>query len=430
MRRSLSIHFRNILLCVIVGLMSGSCIYDNIVEHDSVGEQSDVVRFVFKINAQGAAASQKPDDIVEAVRSLRVIIIDESGCLEVNERVPLSAPEYIAKTFNYIFVRPLKQGNKRVFLIANEESVKEVYLTGSTENAPSTSLRTMLDNFKIDSGGSADYTGNAFADVLNRVYFKNDYSQMMSGNTIALPYSAYYEVAMSPGALDEPAQMEQPMYLVPVAAKFDFVFTNYRKYDAYVDDIIISSLNSHNYLNAQLDNSEKRRKLLDGTDNVWWIDWLEACTREAQKADNPNLFNDLWGWIAKYRMPVPDEQMEELSLNKDNEVWMLRKIVDMSDPDKMSLGPYYVPESLNIPEGPAGQSYSLTFKVHDRTGENEYTEVTTLPDNKIETLKALFRATHVIINVEFYERRTEIYVEIAPWTEKKFWGFVQQDDDY
>ena len=430
MKRWLSIHFRKVLLCVTVGLLSGSCIYDRTEGDDSLDERDDKVQFVFRISAGKNSAPQQPADIVEIVKSLRVIVIDQSGRLDVNEKVPLPMPETAAKDFSHIFTRFLKSGDKRVFLVANEESAGAVFLTGSTgipAGLPLTNLTAMLDYFKADPENrtTSDHTGDTFADLLNRVYFKNDYSRMSDGTAIALPYSACYEVEMS----SLPGQPERPMYLVPAAAKFDFEFTNYRRSDAYVDDIILSSLNSHNYLNAQLADSEKRRNTPYGATDMWWIDWLEACARDSQNAENPNLVNEKWGWITDYRMPVPDEKMRDLSL-KGEEVWRVEQIVDMSKPSKLSLGPFYVPESFNPSRSEPGiaakQSYSLTFKVHD----DAETEVTTLSGNMIDPLKALFRATHIIIHVQFYEREAEIYAEIVPWTEKTFSGYVQQDEDF
>ena len=433
----LSTHIINVLLFAIVGLVSGSCIYDNDGGTDVDGQEALIV---FKISTEGASAMQATD-IIETVKSLRVIIIDERGRLDINEKVTLQAPEYAAKNFSYIFVGSLKPGTKRVYLVANEESAGEVQLTertGIPDNIPLTSLTALLDWFGADPGNIAEsgYTGKTFARVLDRVYFKNDYSRITSGNTIALPYSAYYEIDtehyLQNGPDGEKGPEERPLYLVPVAAKFDFVFTNYRKYDAYVDDIVISSLNSHNYLNAQLDDSEKRRKLPDGTTNVWWIDWLEACARESQSAEDNGSFNQRWGWIAKYGMPVENEAMTELPLNSGKNVWMVERLVDKSNPSRISVGPFYVPESFNVPypsSDGAGQSYSLTFKVHDGTGAEDAEEVTTLSGYTLDALKALFRATHTIVYVQFYESKADIYAEIVPWSERLFMGYVQQDDD-
>lgn len=440
-----SIHITGVLLCIVAGLMLSSCIYDS---DDAPGSEDaeNGVQFIFSINTLGADESQRQGKVVETVKSLRIIVIDkESRRLDINERLDLPQ-QYSAKNFSYIFIRSLKNpGAKQVYLVANEESVGEVFFTGdSAESAadmPTTSLKAMLDYFAADTAedGEENYTGGSFIDLLDRVYFKNS-CQIANGET-ALPYSAYYELDESDlyDRNNKPlTKIEKQMYLVPVAAKFDFVFTNFRKETACIEDVIISSVNSHNYLNAMLDDSEKRRSMPDGTQNVWWIDWLEACAAGSQTADDtdePDGYNGRWGWIRNYKMPVEDEEMRRLSLRsledewRESE-WKVGKLVNIKNPSSISKGPYYVPESFNRLAGAGAgdlrQYYSLTFKVRDDGSD----EVQTLEDYEIDTLGALFRDTHIIIYVEFYESEAEIYAEIAPWEQRVFLGYVQQDDDY
>lgn len=451
------IHIITVLLGAVVGLSLNSCIYDKIAE-EQVADQlrGDEMQFILKINAVGADTAQ-PTDMVETVNSLRVIMIDENGRLNVNERITL--PGYAAKTFSYIYVRSLNAGKKRIFLVANEDSVGEVKLTDNT-GVPSgmklTSLREMLNFFKADSpDDETAATGNTFADVLNRVYFKNDYAKMTTGNKIALPYTAYYELEMD-NMMDNPLmKVEQVMYLVPVAAKFDFVITNYRKYEAYLYDIGISRVNNHNYLNAQLDDSEKFRPRPSaaasgsdsgvgagsgtdtgsGSEKLWWIDWLEECALGSSAMDSEDAlagYNGRWGWISKYYMPLPNEPMTELYLNpttgQQTKLCTLAGLVDKNNPSRATLGPFYVPESLNRDiNSVTGQSYSLTFVVGD---SSEPGIIHTLPGNVIDTLGALFRDTHVIIYVDFYESKADIYAEVVDWVYVPFLGYVWQDEDY
>lgn len=458
MRSFLSRYIRTMLLCTIAGFLCCSCIFDKFDDEiEPALGQGDLMHFILQIGALGTSSTQ-PNDIVEMVNSLRVIVIDkETGQLDVNEKVSLALPEYTAKNFKYLFVRNLNHGDKRVFLIANEEQVGQVSLTDKTgvpTDLPLTSLSALLDYFKVDkvekpateaTGDGTEppvetptnFVGNTFANVLNRVYFKclNEYK--ISGNKILLPYSAYYELNVEQG--ESPiTQMEQTLHLVPVATKFDFVITNYRRHAAYVDNIVISSLNSHNYLNAQLNEQEQRRSRPNETEKIWWIDWLESCASESQKTSSSDGLNLEWGWIEKYEMPLPNEPMVKLALNTGNQTWKMDALVNMSQPSTLFLGSFYVPESLNLvtplpTEGDSAadsvaeavQTYSLTFEVHDETEKDH----TTLEGNVIDTLKSLFRATHVIIYVEFYESEAAIYTEIVPWTVVPFKGYVQIDDE-
>ena len=448
------IHIGMVLLCMVAGSMFTACIYDDGADLGMDG-QADGVQFVFSISALGADASQRQGSVSEVVKSLRVVVIDSNrGRLDINEKVNLPG-QYAAKNFIYTFIRSLNSGAKQLFLIANEESVSELFFTDGAseipEDVPRTSLTAMLDYFVADSAEESrtDYTGELFAEVLNRVYLKNSYS--IEGGEIALPYSAYYELNESElydRNNNRLTRIEKPMYLVPVASKFDFVFTNFRKEAVCIDDVIISSINSHNYLNAQLDNAEKRRTMPDGTKNVWWIDWLEVCAAGSHTADDlepgPNDdsyesggYNGRWGWIRNYKMPVADEKTVALSLRDSGDEghdpdWTVGRLINIKTPPAITKGPFYVPESFNRPSSYSGskddlrQYYSLTFKVHDDGSD----EVQLLENFEIDTLGALFRDTHIVIYVEFYESKAEIYAEIAPWSEVIFVGYVQQDDDY
>lgn len=441
----LSIHIRNVLLCVLAGLMFSACIYDRYDGPDDGGGMQLVVR----VSTLGADASQRQPRAVETVNSLRIIVIDKnSRRLDLNEKVDLSQ-SYAAKNFSYVFIRSLTgSGAKQVYLVANEESVGEVsFVEGAAaipEKVPTTGLTALLDYFKADpeDASEADYTGGTFADVLNRVYFRNAFP--IEDGEVALPYSACYEWD-EPELYDKdtPVKIEKQMYLVPVAAKFDFVFTNFRKEAVCIDDVVVSAFNSHNYLNARLAESEKKRTKPDGTQDVWWIDWLEACAEGSQTAGEPDEkdktggYNGMWGWIRDYKMPVADEPMAKLSLREaeDDAVetdWTVGPLINIKNPPALIKGPYYVPESFNHPDsydGAAGdlrQYYALTLKVHDEGSE----EVHELGPYEIDTLGALFRDTHIIIYVEFYESEAEIYVEIAPWGKSIVKGYVQQDDEY
>ena len=451
--KALFIPIRSVLLCLLAGLVLSSCIYDP--EEDSGANGADGgVQFIFSISTLGSDTAQQQAKIVETVNSLRIIVIDQnSRRLEINEKVDLPG-QSSAKRFSYTFIRNMHSGAKQIFLIANEESVGELlFAAGSPEipaAVPRSGLTAMLDYFGTDSGGgpATDYTGDALVDVLNRVYFENDYP--VESGKIALPYSAYYELGESElydRKNNRLTKIEKAMYLVPVAAKFDFVFTNFRKEAVCIDDVIIASLNSHNYLNAQLADTEKRRTLPDGTQNVWWIDWLEACAGGSQTADDleptpeedPNHtggYNGRWGWIRNYKLPVADEATVPLSLRTvesswNESDWKVGQLINIRTPPAITRGPYYVPESFNRPASYSGaaddlrQYYSLTFKVRDYGSD----EVQVLEDYEIDTLGALFRDTHIIIYVEFYESMAEIYAEIAPWEQRIFLGYVQQDDD-
>lgn len=414
------------LLSLLLVFMMSSCESDSLIGDETGGVEEDDVNIMFRINAIGAVAPGQSLEKIEKVKSLRIIIIDEEGNLEINEKASLEADEYRVSDFSYVFTRQLNSKTKKLFLIANEESIVGIELTDYEdlpENLPLGSLSELLDKFRPGDNSQEGYNGSAFERILNRIYFKNDYSSVTNestgettlvadGNSIYLPYSAFYNLEKTDMGF---SHLNNPFYLVPVATKIDFNFVSYRSHDTGINDILMCSVNSHNYLNAQLDESELT-KTLQGK-RVWWIDWLEACSRSSQTATDLEDFNSRWGWIEKYNMPVEEATIEK-SLNTDNEEWILERMADKNNPDRKQFGPFYLPESQN-PE------YSLSFKVVDLFTDEEIL----LEGYEIDTLKALFRGTHVIINVELYERAMDIYAEIVPWNQKVFIGYLQQDDD-
>lgn len=440
MKKKTSSQILSTLAITIVGMLLSSCIYET-PDSDADGiEDGDGVELTLKIGA--VAADSPTSGIVETVESLRIIMLNESGELEVNEKVQLPLAQYAASKFNYIYIRTLSAGRKNFYLVANEDRVGQVSMTdmsGMPEDLELESLPDLLDYFQPSTGeDNSVRNGQTFENALNRVYFGNDYDDLREGNNIYLPYSSHYVLDVRTHV-----KMESDMFLVPVATKFDFVITNYRQKNAKIDDIILSSVNSHNFLNAQLTPEEEER-LLDGN-KLWWVDWLQKCSVASETADDMVSFNRYWGWIKDYSLPLSGEATVEKILNPNKVNWTIDKLVDKMNPSKLTIGPFYFAESKNpVPENVEdliegvkdadgndieidydSQFYMLTFKLHDEDEE----EVTVLTGNYIDTLKALFRGTHVVVHVELYESKVDIYSEIYPWNDWKAQGFVQEADD-
>ena len=413
-----------------------SCVYDD--AEDFADSQADNVRIVLRINTLSSVNTAENSSIVEMIRSLRIIIIDESGYIDVNDRIVTDETAGEANGFDYTYMRVVSPGKKNIYLVANEESVSKVGITDYTDlptSLPLTNLTSLLSYYSAGSESTA--RGKNLERVLNRVYFETDYSIMHEGDAVYLPYSSMYEITINEPEEDSQSsvtRIENPLYLVPAAVKMDLTFVNYRKNNAQVDDVILYSFNSHNYLNAQLDEKELFRTF--NGEKTWWVDWLEACAKASQTAADNEAFNKEWGWIKYYRMPLPAEQKVGISLNPGKERWVVDALVDKNNPDKLKVGPFYLPESLQLdttspdevtdpddmPE-PGDQVYTMTFVVHNEDSEDVYT----LPGNRIPNLRALFRATHVEVTVEFHEDQVEIYAEVGPWVKRRFQGYVQEE---
>lgn len=400
-----------------------SCVFDK-AEDEPADTAGGSVPFVLRISTLANSAGAQSSPVVESIRSLRVIIIDNQGVLEVNETVDLEKLDYASGAFEYIYSTTLNVNTKRVYLIANEESVSDVGITDYTDlpsGIPVSTLPALLNHFKAESAESEQRMGRTFEKVLNRIYFKADYSDKVTDGKIYLPYSSFYELSVMDFGT---ARVERPLYLVPAATKIDFKFVNYRRFGVKINDIEVASLNRHNYLNAQLDGTETTR--IFGTSEMWWVDWMQQVAVNSHSAEDLEAFNEKWGWIKRYGMPV-DETPVLYGLNKWGEEWKLGAMVDKNNPDRISFGPFYLPESKNPASGVSDESqrYCLNFRIHDDSKDDDVY----LEGYEIDTLKTLFRGTHIIMEVELYDQAVEVYAEIAPWEFQPFWGYVQQEDD-
>ena len=422
--RSIHLIFKT-LAGVILATALSSCILEG-RDADAPQDPSDEnFRVLLSIRTLDATATQT-QEVTEAVKSLRIIIIDTQGNLEVNELADLDRTEYQSSQFDYYFTRTLNPYDKKLYLVANEEQATNIALTdteGLPADIPLSSLTALFDRFKVGATENGVPEGELLETALNRIYFENNYADYMSGNTIYLPYSSYYKlekINMIPG-------QPKMVYLVPVATKFDLQFTNYRQNGVKIEDVVLCSTNSHNYLNAQLPSEQQTRTF--GQGKLWWIDWMETCARNSQSAQDLEDFNNRWGWFENYGLPIADEPTIERSFNPDREDWSIGALVDKTNPQKMSAGPLYAAESVNIITDEDGanarQGYTLTFTMTDLS--NGETKV--LEGYEIDTLHTLFRGTHVSIIVDLYDKAVEVYAEINPWTMVRFRGFVQEDDD-
>ena len=433
--KALNTNIKLLLSGLLLGLFCSSCILDKTEEPDN-GEYVDLM---LNINTVGSA-NNSPSVVAEKLKSLRVIIIDESGRIDVNDKVQLPLAEYDSKNFVYTYRKQVNAGKKKIYLVGNEASVSDVRLTDSDiepEGMPLTSLTAALDFFKSEEGQiKEEFNGPDFENVLNSIYFSNSTLQPANGSSVYLPYTSYYEIDV-----EFLKKVNRTIYMVPAAVKWDFVITNYRMKDIKFEGIDIFGFNTYNYLNAKLDPSEQQ-KTINGQ-KTWWIDWLEACASGSQnlagedKTDDNGVYNQGWGWIEKYGLPMATEQIVTKQLKPLKGDWTVAKIPTTLKPEKIYIGPFYFPESKNLtrPEGltdkelgklkSTDQAYWVNFHLH----EVDDPEVTTLLNYHIDTVHSLFRATHVIVYVELYQSKVEIYAQIEPWRTSHFVGFVQQQED-
>ena len=394
---------------------------------------------------QTRASSDAATEVSEKVKTLRIIILSD-GFVEYNHCFDYSGSPVSAETFAHSLERSTVAGNKKIYLIANEESVTTLKfenpenLAEGIENGMS--LKTLLENFpkeKLPSQGTLGYSGvssgDEFETAINSAYFFPDYK--VNDNTIFLPYMGIYDGIEADNDPDK--VIEKTLYVVPVATKFTFNIRNFRKTKTQVFEFNLGKVNTSTYVMARL-NEEEQTKLYNNTP-YYWIDWLAKVGEEQKKLPESDYkaFNEKVGWIEKYNIPDDNELEKVIFKPESAQYWEIAGLVDKNNPSTLVLTGYY-PESKNLVEkeifNPSTnqmeemlvESYSVQLISRDeRDSEKDPFESAEM---EIEPLKTLFRNTHVKVNVDMYESIVEIFCEISPWTiSNPAKGFVEQKDD-
>lgn len=410
------------------------------------------------------STSSSSDEITERIKSLRIIILSD-GFIEYNQKFDYSqgesAPKKAEGTIETL-KRATVAGNKKFYLIANEESVPEIHFDGkSAADLPEgitdgNSLSDFLNHFtkdKLPSGGTLGFsnsgTGNKFEELINAAYFAPEYTPN-EDNEVYLLYTSYYDGITADD--DQTKTLTHTMYLVPAATKFTFNLYNYRNQPVVLDGMTLRALNSYNYIFAQLAESEKVKTLED--ESLWWVDWLEkvgngtnnAWEKSEHSIEDLDDYNQKVGWIENYFLPLANESTNspiDISLEKYNgEIWKVDQLRNIEEPPVITITRYFT-ESKNLGKRLVldeesnsyyevdGQLYQVQFKVHEIREGNIEAETSTSAFMNIDNLYALFRGTHVIIEVDMYESVVQVFclIEEWGWNETIYKGYVQEDDD-
>lgn len=391
----------------------------------------------------------------ELIKSLRIIILSD-GFIEYNDKFDYSSSGSIhAADLAHQLQRATVAGNKKFYFIANEESVPSLEFDTSLELPQGISEGMSLSEFlnhytkeKLPAGGTLGYTGagtgEEFETFLNCAVFTPDFS--FPDGIIYLPYSAYYQGLK---ATEDPDVTQTiTAYLVPTATKFTIKVKNYRKEDVEVLKIALAEVHTKSFLMANLDDSELYKNFA-GINNLYWIDWLRLVAEGSQAFtgnyedvyEDLGTFNNRAGWIENYSVPSNNNLKYRDTLEPSmNGQWFLNHLVDKDNPESFTIVKYY-PESIHTVvrkvynsetkqyEDKDVQAYFAQFKVIDRLGTDLPVEPYDSEDIEIDKLKSLFRATHVAIDVDIHESLVEIYCQIAPWSIRKFQGYVQEEED-
>lgn len=332
-----------------------------------------------------AGTATLPDN--EKMHSVRVIVLHNDGTVEHNKFYALDD----AQEQRSILLKVTPNEKKKIYLFANEESVSTVEGVSGND----TSLSEFFDSYK------EGMRMNDFAIAVKDLYFAPDYSD---GNPI--PMSSMYEID-----IPEKGVIEEIFYVVRVATKFTVNFFNWRGEEVTVENFSIESHADKNFLMAHVNSYPDTQNPETNQKYPTWIDWLKAVS-DASNVDSDAATNR-FGWLTDYRLPEQTTAKvythEGLKIGKPT--------VDIENPDNSKPGVanvvpvFYLPESKNLKQEGATivgeQEYTLSINIAGRAEPFVC---------KLDKLKALFRNTHLVVNVTMYNSN-EIVVDVIPYSE-------------
>lgn len=328
-----------------------------------------------------ASVAELPDN--EKMHSVRVIVLHEDETVEHNKHYPLEG----AQERKSIILKVKSGEKKRIYLFANEESVSAV--EGVTPE--SQSLTGFFDSYAEDAPG--------FAAAVNNLYFVPDYT---NGNPI--PMSSMYEIDFP-----EKGNYNGTFYVVRVATKFTINFTNWRDEEVKVNSISIAKHADRNFLMAHVNDTQQNRDLFNGK---IWIEWLKEVSDASHEDSSPEA-TEKAGWLKDYELP--GQANKEMTYIHNETVIVSKLEIDLTYPtnskpgmaDKLSV--FYLPESKNLKAGATDgeQEYTMTINIDGQEKPFSF---------PLPNLKALFRNTHVAVNITL-KVKDEIIVDVIPYSE-------------
>lgn len=328
-----------------------------------------------------AGTATLPDN--EKMHSVRVIVLHNDGTVEHNKFYALDD----AQEQRSILLKVTPNEKKKIYLFANEESVSAV--EGVADDSQS-----LTDFFE---GYTDSNEESGFEDAVNGLYFAPDYS---AGKPI--PMSSMYEIDFP-----EKGNFDGVFYVVRVATKFTVNFKNWRGEEVTVENFTIASHADKNFLMAHVNSYPDTQNHETNQKYPTWIDWLKAVS-DASNVDS-DAATEEFGWLTDYRLPEQTTAKvythEGLKIGKPT--------VDIEKPDNSEPGVasdvpvFYLPESKNLKAGATEQEYILTIKIAGRAEPFVC---------KLDKLKALFRNTHLVVNITMYNSN-EIVVDVIPYSE-------------
>ena len=329
-----------------------------------------------------AGIATLPDN--EKMHNVRVIVLHENGTVEHNRYYALEG----SQVQKFILLKVTPNEKKKIYLFANEESVSAMEGVAGVNST----LTAFFNNYTEGMPG--------FEAAVSNLYFAPDYS---GGKPI--PMSSMYEINFP-----EKGNFDGTFYVIRVATKFMVNFMNWRGEEVIVENFTIANHADKNFLMAHVNDSEQNEQLFNGKT---WIDWLKEVS-DASSEDDDYATTEAAGWLKDYELP---EQADKEKTYTHETVTVGLPTVDIDNPNNSKPGVaknipvFYLPESKSPKAGATDgeQEYTLTIKINGR----DEPFVCKLPN-----LKALFRNTHVVVDITMYNSN-EIIVDVIPYNEVK-----------
>lgn len=329
---------------------------------------------------RAGTTAELPDK--EKMRSVRIIVLHNDGKVEHNRHFSLEN----ALAEKTILLKVTPNEKKKIFFFANEKSVSSV--EGVTVEGENKTLTAFFNSYTEGMSG--------FEDEVNELYFAPDYSVEEP-----IPMSSMYEIDFKEGRED------YKFYLVRVATKFTVNFFNWRGEEVTVENFSIESHADKNFLMAHVNSYPDTQNPETNQKYPTWIDWLKAVS-DASNVDSDAATNR-FGWLTDYELP----EQSTATIYTHGKVTVGKPTVDIDNPDNSKPGVasvvpvFYLPESKNLKAGATEQKYTLRINIAGRAEPFVC---------KLDKLKALFRNTHLVVNITMYNSN-EIVVDVIPYSE-------------
>lgn len=411
MRKSLMKIYSTLLIAILAGTFISSCSSD---PEDLPGDSYvTLVIHGHKVDGSTRAADNEG---IERVEELQIVIINAGdNTIEVNRTIDL---RNLVSVEDYLGVFELKGK-------AEENSDRKIFAIG---NPAST-------GFSFSDYAEGSSRGADLEDALNAHSFTFDASKPI----------VLTDDRVVPGSdLKIGRRTDVDLKLVRVATKFSVRIINNRFEDVELLRFTVNSLGEQHYLMPHFsDNSGRyivRNSGLSGFDftdsyragdsfanadniGMHWSDWMDLAVQESHKHSDESSYTgdlalaDFRGWIMKYNIPSTTTGPQDFTLPEKTII----------NPGKsLDLPTHYSAESkFNVKSSEwvsaangLEQSYTfdISFKSEWTAPNQEGGGIKTFENQPFRNLRALFRNTHVLMEITINQSSLHCEVRVVPYT--------------